>query len=212
LRGGDNPIAETVSVLAGEMGLDQPEVYLSAQMPLVLAAEPTKPASLVFGKELVAAERAEELRFFAGRLLKLATAFLSTPLRLGEEKFGVLLVGLLRQFQAEFAPVAVDEVSAAAEQQRLRRLIPSGMLQELAPFALSLATSDFDHRAIWQALVDAGNRAGLLCSGDVRAAVSALMRYKGLSDPAAAMQDVEIANLVRFACSEEHADVYSALA
>ena len=144
-------------------------------------------------------------------VLKLASDFLSTPLRLGEEGFGVLLVGILRQFQADFAPALVDEAAAAAEQQRLRRLIPSGMLQELAPFAIGLASSDFDHKSIWQAMIDAGNRAGLLCAGDIRASVQALMRYKGISDPVTALQDIEIANLVRFACAEDHASIYSAM-
>jgi hypothetical protein len=211
LKKGDDGILSTVNELAVEMGLDHPDVYLSAQSPLVLAAESTKPASIVLGKDLVSAERSEELRFVAGRLLKLSSAFLSTPLRLGEEQFGVLLVGLLRQFQAEFSPVAVDESAAAAEQQRLRRLIPSGMLQELAPFALGLATSDFDHKAIWQALIDTGNRAGLLASGDARAAVDALMRTKGITDPMVAVQDTEILNLIKFACSEDHASIYGAL-
>jgi hypothetical protein len=212
LRGSDNPIASVVQGLASEMGMDSPEIYLSSQNARLLAAEPTKPASLIFGKDLASAQRGEELRFFAGRCIKLVSASVSTPLRLGDEKFGVLLVGVLRQFQPEFAPSSMDEESIAAEQQRLRRLIPSGLLQELGPFAMGLATRDFDHKAIWQGLIDAGNRAGLLCAGDAQAAVRGLMRYKGLNSIGEALQDCEIANLVRFACSEDHAKLYAALA
>lgn len=211
LRKGAAPLGVSVLELAAEMGLDDADVYLSTQRPLVLAAEPTRPASLIFGKDLASSERPEELRFLAGREIKLVSAHLAVPLQLGLEKFGVLLVGVLRQFQPEFAPLGVDEAAASAEQQRLRRLIPSGMLQELGPFALGLAASDFDHKAIWQALMEAGNRAGLLCAGDTSAAIRALMRQKEIADPKSAMQDAEIASLVRFACSEEHASLYLAL-
>jgi hypothetical protein len=210
-RKDSDALASQIAALAAAMGVDDVDVYVSTQRPRVLAAEPTKPPSIILGEELASAERPEELRFLAGRCVKLVSSHLAVPLQLGVEKFGVLMVGVLRQFQGEFVPVGVDEAAAAAEQQRLRRLIPSGMLQELGPFALGLASSDFDHKAIWAALLEAGNRAGLLCAGDASAAVSALMRQKELGSAKAALQDAEIVDLVRFACSEDHAALYVAL-
>ncbi|MCP4446221.1 MAG: hypothetical protein GY811_12885 [Myxococcales bacterium] len=211
LRKGIDDAASVILKLADEMGVEDVDIYVSKQKPNLLAVEPTSPFSIILGEELASAERLGELRFFVGRSLKGASASLSAPLQLGVERFGVLLVGLLRQFQPEFAPTGVDTEAASAEQQRLRRLIPSSLLQELQPYALGLVTGDFDHKAIWQAMADACNRVGLLCAGDGSAAIAGLMRAKGHSDLRKALQDPEIASLVRFACSGEHARLWAAL-
>lgn len=211
LRKGIDEAASIILELAAEMGVDDVDIYVSKKKPNLVAVEPTSPFSLILGADVASAERLSELRFFVGRSLKGASASLSAPLQLGEERFGVLLVGLLRLFKPDFAPNAVDADAAAAEQQRLRRLIPSSLLQELQPYALGLATSDFDHRVIWQGMTDACNRAGLLCAGDGSAAISALMRCKGFSDLRKGIQDPEIASLLRFACSSENGRLWAAM-
>jgi hypothetical protein len=197
--------------LGSEMGIEDVEVYVTEQKPKVVAAEVTAPISIVLGKTLAQADKPLEIRFWAARCLKLASAHLAGPLQLGEERFGVLLVGILRQFQPTFCPDGVNEEDASGEQQRLRRLIPSSMLQELGPYALSLATPDFDHREIWAAIRDAGNRAGLLACGSAEAAVTALSRAGGYGDVHAAMQADEIARLIRFAVSEDHVRLWAGL-
>ncbi len=211
LRKGIDSAAGVVLELAAEMGVEDVDIYVSKQKPKLVAVEPTSPFSLILGTEVANPDRESELRFLVGRSLKGASASLSAPLQLGEEGFGVLLVGLLRQFQPDFAPIGVDSEAASAEQQRLRRLIPSNLLQELQPYALGLATSNFDHRAIWQGMADACNRAGVLCAGDASAAIAGLMRIKGHSDLRKAVQDAEIASLVRFSCSSEHSRLWAAI-
>ncbi len=193
------------------MGIEDVDIYVSKSKPKLAAVELTSPFSLILGSELATTERPAELRFLVGRSLKGAASSLSAPLQLGRERFGVLLVGLLRQFQSDFAPAGVDTEAAAAEQQRLRRLIPSNLLQELQPYALGLATSDFDHRKIWYGLTEACNRAGLVCAGDGSAAIAGLMRSKGLSNLKTAVEDAEIAGLIRFACSAEHSRLWAAV-
>jgi len=211
LRKGIDPAASIILELAAEMGVDDVDIYVSKKNPNMLAVEPTSPYSLILGSELAKVDLLAELRFCVGRSLKGATASLAAPLQLGEERFGVLLVGLLRQFNPDFAPLNVDPEAASAEQQRLRRLIPSGMLSELQPYALGLVTAEFDHRAIWQAMSGACNRAGLACAGDGSAAIAALLRCKAHSSLKVGLQDPEIAALVRFACSAGHARLWSAM-
>ncbi len=211
LRKGVDSAAAIVLELADEMGVEDVDIFLSKQNPLALAIEPTSPFSLILGTDLANPERLAELRFFVGRSLKGAAASLSAPLQLGVDKFGVLLVGILRQFLPEFAPLMVDSDAADVEQQRLRRLIPNHLLQELQPYALGLATSDFDNRVIWQALAGACNRAGLICAGDGNSAITGLMRLKGYGTLQKALKDPEIASLARFACSDGHARLWGAM-
>ncbi len=211
LRKGVDSVAAIVLELAAEMGIEDVDIFLSKQTALALAIEPTNPFSLILGEELANPERLAELRFFVGRSLKGAAASLSAPLQLGVDRFGVLLVGILRQFLPEFSPMMVDSDAAHTEQQRLRRLIPNHLLEELKPYALGLATSDFDTRVIWQALAGACNRAGLVCAGDGNSAIAGLMRLKGYKTLQNALQDPEIASLVRFACSDGHARLWAAM-
>ena len=204
LRKGSDPIAGMILEMAAEMGIDDIDIYLSPRQPTVLAVEPTSPISLVLGPQLASLDRPAELRFLVGRSLKLATSSLAVPARMAPDEMGVLLAGLLRQFAPEFAPPALDPAAVAAEQQKLRRLIPNQLVQELAPYALGIAGAEFDHRAIWAAILEGGNRAGLLAAGSVAAALGALLRLGGYRDIHQGISDPFVANLLRFAVSEDH--------
>jgi hypothetical protein len=172
---------------------------------VLLAVEPTTPVSLVIGPQLASLDRPAELRFLVGRSLKLALSSLAVPARLQPDELGVLLAGLLRQFSPDFSPPGLDPQLVAAEQQKLRRLIPNQMLQELAPFALGIAGSAFDHRAIWGAIVEGGNRAGLLAAGSLTAALGSVLRLGGYRDIHQGIGDPLVAGVLRFAVSEDHA-------
>jgi hypothetical protein len=99
----------------------------------------------------------------------------------------------------------------AAEQQKLRRLIPSGLMGELAPFAHGLVGARFDHRQIWQAIVEGGDRAGLLVAGGTLPALTARARIAGYSSFQDGLRDPGVAALARFAVSEDHAALHVAL-
>lgn len=212
LKMGSDPIAGMVLEMAGEMGIDDIEVYLSARQPTVLAVEPTTPPSLVIGAQLASLDRPAELRFLVGRALKLARSSLAVPARMGVDELGVLLAGILRQFSPDFAPEGLDPAQVAAEQQKLRRLIPNNMVQELAPFGLEIAGAAFDHRAVWAGIVEGGNRAGLLAAGSAAAALSAVLRLGGYRDIHQGMRDPLVAALLGFAVSEDHAALRAQLA
>ena len=205
LRMGGDPLAGMVVEMAGEMGIDEIEVYVSARQPTVLAVEPTTPPSLVLGAHLASLDRPAELRFLVGRALKLARASLAVPARMNVDELGALLAGILRQFSPEFAPEGIDPVQIAAEQQKLRRLIPHNMVQELAPFGLEIAGAAFDHRAVWAGIIEGGNRAGILAAGSATAALGAVLRLGGYRDIHQGMHDPFVLALLRFAVSEDHA-------
>jgi len=204
---GEDPIARAIAEVAAEMDAGEVEVYVSQRQPRLLVAEPTSPLSIVIGSQLASTASPAGMRFVAGRCLKLARSWLAVPARMSPDELGVLLVGLLRQFVPDFQARHVDPEAAAQEVQRLRRLIPSGLLQELRPFAVALAGADFDHRKTWLGILAGGNHAGLLASGSLAAALPVAAMAQGHPDMTAAAQDPLVVDLIRFAVSDDHAEL-----
>jgi hypothetical protein len=215
LRSSGDPLAAAILEMAADMGIAELEIFLSPRQPTVLAVEPTSPPSLVLGSQLASLDRPAELRFLVGRALKLFLSSLAVPARLGTDELGALVAGMLRVFQPEFTPAGLDPAQIATEQQKLRRLIPSHMVQELAPFGLDIAGAgagtEFDHRALWAGILEGGNRAGLLAAGSAGAALDALLRMGGYRDVHQGVNDAFVAGLLRFAVSEDHASLRAQL-
>jgi hypothetical protein len=211
LRPGADPLAGAIGEMAAEMGIHELEVYVSQRQPTVLAVEPTNPPSLVIGAQVGSLDRPAELRFLVGRALKLARCSLAVPARMGVEELGALVAGMLRQFAPEYTPNGLDPAQVSAEQQKLRRLIPSNMLQELAPFAIDIAGAGFDHRAVWAGIIDGGNRAGLLAAGSAAAAIGAVLRLGGYRNIHQGVRDPFVIGLMQFAVSEDHASLRAQL-
>ena len=206
LRGKDNPTAAVAQSVATGLGFGEIDVYISSRQPWAMIAEPTSPMSLVIGASIAAAG-GDAIRFAAGAALKLAQASLAIPARLPADDLGTLVVGLLRLFQPEFpAPIALDADAIASQTQKLKRLIPTGLLNELKPFAQAVDAQRFDHRQLARDLKVAGLRAGLVASGSILAGLRVLAaQAEGelpgfLADPVAQ-------GLISFALGEDHAVV-----
>src|SRR5688572_8093778 len=109
-----------------------------------MIVEPTSPVSLVLGQGL--AQRASRvIRFAAGAALTLAHSHLAIPSRLPPDELGVLVLALLRLFQEKFPANGIDENAIATHMQKLKRLIPTGLANELRPFALAIDPGRFSH-------------------------------------------------------------------
>lgn len=206
LRAKDNATAAVAQSVATGLGFGEIDVYISTRQPWAMIAEPTSPVSLVIGAS-VAAAGGNAIRYAAGAALKLAQASLAIPARLPADDLGTLVVGLLRLFQPEFpAPVALDADAIASQTQKLKRLIPTGLLNELKPYAQAVDAQRFDHRQLARDLKVAGLRAGLVASGSILAGLRVLAsQAEGelpgfLADPVAQ-------GLISFALGEDHAVV-----
>ena len=163
------PVAARRAGVATGLGFGEIDVYVSTRLPYAMVAEPTSPVSLVLGQAIAKAER-RAIRFAAGAALKLAQAPLAIPARLPADELGVLVVALLRLFQPDFPQRAVvDEAAIATQIQKLRRLIPTGLMNELRPYALAVDAPHFDHEQLARDLRVAGLRAGLVASGSMLA-------------------------------------------
>jgi len=146
------------------------------------------------------------LGFAAGGALKLAQASLAIPARLPTDELGVLVVALLRLFQPEFPLDDVDADAVAVQAQKLRRLIPNGLMNELKPFALAIDAQRFRHTDLSRDLKVAGLRAGLVASGSVLAGLRILSSQVGAELPGF-LADPVAQGLIAFALGEDHAVV-----
>ncbi|MBL4632232.1 MAG: hypothetical protein JKY56_00055, partial [Kofleriaceae bacterium] len=209
-KGGDLSVA-VVTELCETMGAEVPDLYVARDRGTTLGMVPGRPAALVLGKELISIKRPDELRFLVGRSMVLARAGLAAPLGLGKADFGALLVALLRYFVSDFSPEGIDEKRAVDFHHRLRKLMSPAVMLELQPYAMGLTGSDFNLNSIWQETHEVANRAGLLCTGNIGAAVEVLMRTNKQDTVEDAMQDPEISSLVRFSISLDYGAYWAAI-
>jgi hypothetical protein len=214
-------VRDVFARVASELGAGEVEVYISSAKPQALTVELTDPLSVILGTAVATASPAE-LRFAAGRTIKLANSYMALPSLLGPDDLGVLLVAVIRQYDPAFAPVGVNLAAVGEEAQRLARLIPKRLRDEINSFAAEIAGHAFDRHALWLGVQHTGNRAGLIASGSVVASVNVLLRAAGhtpapptgttAANFAAGRGDVQIEELLRFAVSNEHCEIRAALA
>jgi hypothetical protein len=198
-------VAAAAQEVADGLGLGEIDVYVSGRQPFAMVAEPTSPISLVLGSEVASPDRLSAVRFAAGGALVLARAQVSILARLPVDELGVLVIALLRLFQPDLPYLAVDNDQVASQLQRLRRLVPSGLMSELRPYALGIHAAAFDHRVLARDLELVSHRAGLIAAGGAAAPLRLLLAREGASDLASGLVFPAVAELVRFAISEDHA-------
>jgi tetratricopeptide (TPR) repeat protein len=208
--GKNDPTMAVIREIAREMDIGDVEVYVSTEHRNIANVEPTSPISIILGTDLINPDRPSELRFLAGRCLKLMSSGLAIAARMPAREFGVLTAALVRHFLPDFKAKGIDVNAIATEFARQKRLVPANRQQELAAYAAGLAT--FDFQRAWAGIAEASNRAGLLASGSATAAVSVLLKAGGYTDIHQASNDVALSKLLRFAVSEDHAALRATMA
>ncbi|MBT8494363.1 MAG: tetratricopeptide repeat protein, partial [Deltaproteobacteria bacterium] len=206
-----DPIVITLQEVAKELKVGEIEVYVSKEIPTMAVAEPTSPVSLILGEKLLAPDKTQQMRFLAGRTLKLCADGLAVPARMTDRDFGMLTAALVRQFQPDFVAQGLESSAIAELAGKHRKLIPGKLKDEAANQAVGLAGSPFDYKTVWAAIADAANRAGLMASGSASASVATLMLMGGYPDIQSAARDVSIVHLLRFAVSEEYTVMQAAI-
>src|SRR5262249_39710950 len=100
----------------------------------------------------------------------------------------------------------LDGDAIASQTQKLKRLIPTGVVNELRPFALAIDPQRFDHRALARDLKIAGLRAGLVASGSILSGLRVLAAQAEGELPSF-LADPVAQGLISFALGEDHAVV-----
>ena len=98
----------------------------------------------------------------------------------------------------------VDEAAIATQLQKLKRLIPTGLANELKPFAYAIDASSFSHTQLSRDLRIAGLRAGLVASGSVVAGLN-ILAAQAETDVVSFLGDPLAQGLITFAIGEDHA-------
>ncbi len=205
LRVREHPTATVAQSVASQMGFGEIDVYVSTKQPWTMVAEPTSPVSLILGSAIAAAG-GDAIRFATGGALHLARVSLAIPARLPVDELGVLVTALLRLFQPDFPGLAVDADGVASQLQKLRRLIPTGLLNELRPYALAVDGNTFGHRELARDLRIGSLRAGLVASSSLIAGLTILAGQSDASLPSF-LADPVAQGLITFALGEEYAAV-----
>jgi hypothetical protein len=205
LRARDSSVASHAQDVATGLGFGEIDVYVSQKHPYAMIAEPTSPVSLVLGSAIANLD-SRSVRFAAGSALKLAQSHLAIASRLPAEELGVLVVALVRLFQTEFPAGGLDDGAIAAQMQKLRRLIPTGLATELRPFAFAIDAGAFAHADVARDLRIAGLRAGLIASESLVAGLN-ILAAQAQTDVPTFLADPVAQGLVSFALSEDHAAI-----
>lgn len=207
LRPRENPVGGAAQEVATAFGLGEIDIYISQRQPLAMVAEPTSPPSLILGSAIAERHREGAVRFAAAGALKHIASHTAIPARLSEDELGVLMVALLRIFQPDFPYLAVDADAVIVQLQKLRRLIPSNLVAELRPYAMAIAPSSLDHRALARGLAAVTHRAGLVAAGGALTPLQIVMARAGVTELAAGLAVPSIAELVAFAISDDHGNL-----
>jgi hypothetical protein len=218
------PPRPTFDAVAAELGVGDFELYVRAPAavsgPISLRAEPGNPPAVIVGAPLIELGPAA-VRFAAARTLRLTATHLDMLLALPLEEAGALLVGIIRQFVPDYRHAEVRDVLVGVEAARADRMLPRKLKQQVLPFAIESA-GPFDLAALYIAVRDGANAAGLLATADLPAALSVILALSGsvttssASEPgaltsAAIAASPEAMTLVLFALSDDYDDLARAL-
>ena len=116
------------------------------------------------------------------------------------------MIGLLRMFVADFPTDGLDEGAIAAQSQKLKRLVPTGLASEPRPFAYAIDPLAFSYSDLARDLRVAGMRAGLIASGSLLAGLS-ILAAQAQTDIPSFLADPVAQGLISFALSEDHATI-----
>ena len=191
-------VRDLANRIAGDLAIRDFDLYVTNAIPNALLLEFTEPVSIVIGAKLLEGAHEHEVRFFLGRALKMAQAHMTLPMRLAGDALGVLTAAIVRQFVPDFKAHNLEEKVVASEAARVAKVIPRKMHAELLPFALECASESLDLLTIAPALIETGNRAGLITVGAVPAAMTALKR---LGD------EPQLRALLRYSVSDEFGEL-----
>ncbi len=140
-------LRDAANKIAGDLGVRDFDLYVTAAHPTALVVELTDPLSVVIGTKVVEGAHEMELRFILGRCFKMIQSHMALPMRLTPEDLGLLVGGIVRQFVPDFVPQGFEEPQIVAEAGRMARIIPKKMHAELLPFALECASESLDSQA-----------------------------------------------------------------
>ena len=170
------------------------------------------PTALVMDKEFAARASVSELRFFVGRALELLRPEYILAATLDPVALDDLFTATLKAFHPKHNRWrAGSEDSAAEEAGKLKKALPYKLAKRIAEIFQEHADIDIDFGRWRAAVLETGDRAGLLMAGRLREAVQVVCRESAdecLQGPEHLREHAHkpgpLRELLRYAISEEH--------
>jgi hypothetical protein len=211
----DHPLRRIGDLLARDYGINGYEAYILKSKPTALIVENTDPPAVLIGKGLLHEATDEEIQFLMGRSLWIIQRSMILPACLRSSELELLVAGIVRQYNPEFQTDNADEKALLNTTKKVNRAIPRKLRQELMPFALECSGSSAMMRSLGASVIHSANRAGLLVSRSIIAALTVLRKMAGHAqstwDPDVLIRSLEdsteAAELLRFAVSDDHLEL-----
>ncbi|MCA9532743.1 MAG: hypothetical protein KC593_03655, partial [Myxococcales bacterium] len=210
----EHPVRVEASEAGKWFGFSDVHPRITHALPRVCVPISLNPLTLVVGAELIDNTDERERTFLFARACEIAKAGLSVALRSQPVQLAMVLSGLVHAYDPNYLPEGVDPAQLADIGQRVVKALPRKARDEMGPLAVEMAgRPGFDPRSIGLAAGDLGNRVALLATGDLSAALSALLKLNARTLEGPVRQRAELlralpetASLLRFAVSEEYLD------
>jgi hypothetical protein len=205
-----HPLRAIVQEASRWAGLPEAEVFTTAHLPLAFVPVSDSPAQLLVGQTLLDTLTRGEQLFLSARALKIARAQMSLTSRVRPDEMGLLLHGLIRSQMPGYEPAGVELAMVEEMGRRVLKHMNRRSLTELVPHLMELmGAPNFDPARVYTVASTAGNRAGLLATGSIGDALSALIKLAGLPYVPPVDRDLlekveEARDLLSFALSEAH--------
>ncbi len=200
----------TTQEVARWMSIAEVEIYVSEQLPYAFVPIQDSPVTLLVGKTLLETITRGEAQFLVARALKMARAQMSICCRIRPDDLGLMMHALIRAHAPDYAPDGVDVATMDEMARRISKHLSRKAREELLPHLVDLEGADsFDPARVYEMASTAASRAGLLATGSVPSAATALCKLAGVPSSArhnaiAMTQVAEARDLLLFAVSEAH--------
>ncbi len=205
-----HPLRGTSQEVARWMSVPEVEIYVTDHLPYAFVPIQDAPVALLVGRTLLDNLTRGEAQFLVARALKMARAQMSLCCRVRPEEVGMMLHALIRAHAPEYTPARIDLALLDEWGKRISKYLSRKTREELLPHLIELETADnFEPTRVYEMASTAASRAGLLATGSVPSAATALCKMAGMPSStrhnAMSMSQVaETRDLLLFAISEAH--------
>ena len=204
-------LIEEAGAVAEALGVSEPRVKVTYVAPAACMPVSGDPPTIVVGGNLHELTNPRERMFLFARALKIASLHLAPALRARPEDLDVALLALLQGHEASRAHQPEPRQTQDLR-KKLLKAVPRRWRDEVESLVLELrGNAAFSTRGVPFAIAELGDRAALTLTGDVPAAVNALLKIAGHDVPAghrdrlsAIRETPEAWAVIRFAISDAH--------
>ena len=157
-------------------GIPDLQIYQTYQAPRVCVAVSSSPVVVLVGGELFTSTDDREKLFLLARAVKVAKANMAVAVRSQPEHLGLAVAGLIRSYAPKYPATGLDQGLVDDMAHRVAKLVHRRVRDELFPIVMEIAgTQGFDPSLVGLYASELGDRAALLATGSVPAAIDALL-------------------------------------